>query len=225
MANSRTKWTRHLALALIAACSLGLGTKLLLRADEPNKDLVIWDGDTKADGKAWTSPTSDKITLKPNTKENHGGKQSLEFHGEGKDWMGYGWNWFGWWPADAGTDLSSADRVSLWVKVTGDKKPADFNFALISSGGKDKKNTPPLAMTKYVKDAKPLTDGDWHQVIIPLKDIYADKTDFDPKLAWEFDIGEFSQDDVNFSIFVDNVQFLTPAPATASAPAATAPAK
>jgi hypothetical protein len=211
MANLFPLSSPRIALALAALCTLGLGANLLVHAaDDANKDLVIWDGDAKATGQSWVAPKNDNVWLKPNDKENHGGKKALEFHAEGAGWNGFGWNWFGWWPADAGTNISTADRLSLWVKVTGDTKPTDFTVSLVSSGGNAKKNTPALPISKYVKDGKPLTDGEWHQVVIPLKDIYADKTDFDPKLAWELDMGEWTQDAVKFSLFIDQIQFLTP---------------
>ena len=51
------------------------------------------------------------------------GKKTMVFHAKGNEWMGCGWNWFGWDPEDAGTDISKQKNVSFWAKVTGKQKP------------------------------------------------------------------------------------------------------
>ena len=198
---------RRMAWALVAFCGMGVACTLFVRAEEAAKDLVVWDGDAKVAGGGWAGPKVDSNFIKPNEKENHGGKKSLEFHGEGAEWIGAGWNWCSWWPADGGTNISTADRLSFWVKLTGESKPADFTVHL---GSSNKKATPDVNFSSYVKDGKSFTDGEWHQIIIPLKELYGEKTEFDPKCAWEIQFGEWSQDAQKFSLFIDQIQFLTP---------------
>ena len=67
------------------------------------------------------------------------GSQAVHFHGEGSKWIGMGWNWFGWWPKDAGTDISAYDTLQFSIRVVADAKnapqPAGMTVALRCSAG------------------------------------------------------------------------------------------
>src|SRR5690606_2548697 len=105
---------------------------------------MIWDGDT-AGGKAQGWADCDD---KPNCKtklaaaagEGVDGGMAVHFHGEGSKWLGMGWNWFGWWPEDAGTDISPYDTLEFAIRIeVPDPKqapePAGMTVALRCSAG------------------------------------------------------------------------------------------
>jgi hypothetical protein len=171
---------------------------------------------------------------------------ALRFIGEGAGFLGGGWNWFGWWPADAGTDVSSFKHMSFWMKIEAASPkdapdPGSLNVSLTCS--KNGKNTAELLPAKF--DAK-LFDGDWHEIVLPMSLMTGGKgAVFDKGSAWQFNIGAWSADARKFVIYVDDIGFdakadleeappapaaSTPAPAdstpapAAPAPAATAPA-
>lgn len=191
-----------LVLSTVALSIVGTGLDRIARAED--KPIVVWDGDTAANGSGWSAPKNDANLLKQDDKEVKAGKKSISFHAEGKDWTGFGWNWQGWYPADAGTDISGCDKVTFWLKVTGSAKPASLTFHLTSN---NKKATTDVKIETYVKSGEKFDGGEWHQITIPLKDLYGDKTEFDSKAAWEFDIGEWSPDSLNYTIYVDSVTF------------------
>lgn len=166
------------------------------------KKLIVWDGEGIAGGKAWAKP--DTVTFKIQSAEVHEGKNALEFHAEGKDWVGGGWNWHGWWPADAGTDLTGYKNLVFWVKFGGEKKPEKAwpKVHLTSSNGG--KATGDADLLKY---CPAFWDGKWHEVVIPLADLCGEKTEFDAKKAWEFDFGVACQEDVKFNVYIDDIAF------------------
>ncbi len=174
----------------------GLQTSLM-------KKLIAWDGEGIAGGKAWAKPET--TTIQVQSAEVYGGKNALEVHAEGKDWVGGGWNWHGWWPADAGTDVSGYRNLSFWVKFGGDKKPEKAwpKVRLTSSNGGGK-GTGEADLLRYCPG---LWDGKWHEVVIPLADLYGEKTEFDAKKAWEFNVSVPCQEEIKFNLYVDDIAF------------------
>ena len=58
-----------------------------------------------------------KTTLGMVPSVGHDGSTGLRFHAEGSDFQGGGWNWFGWWPENAGSDVSGFKNLSFWFKA------------------------------------------------------------------------------------------------------------
>ena len=126
--------------------------------------------------KGWSEcqdKASCKVSLEPKPGVGHGGGTGLEFVAKGKLWMGFGWNWFGWSPADAGTDISKHDKVRFWMKVTtepGKVKPAPESVTVglggSSSNGKDA--TDKIRVDDYVQG---FLDGEWHEIVIPIESL------------------------------------------------------
>ena len=126
---------------------------------------VVFDGDQKGDNaKGWAVPEG-KATIQSQDKEvRTAGEKTVEFHAEGNEWLGGGWNWFGWSPEDAGTDISKFSNLSFWAKVTGDKKPTELKVGL---GANDKTATEQVTHRLLPQ----LMDGKSHEVVIPIKDL------------------------------------------------------
>jgi len=178
------------------------GVKLLV-ASVVDKH-VVWDGDKFAHGLSWASPQSPLIFIKSQMEEAHNGKVALEFHGEGSGFIGGGWNWHGWYPPNAGTDISKYANLSFWIKVQGEN-PQGLTVSLTCSSSK--KATDPLSAWEYVGDNVDIMDGNWHEVVIPLKDMYAKGGEFDPRSAWEIDLNSWAPQKRAFSIFIDEIGF------------------
>jgi hypothetical protein len=115
-----------------------------------------------------------------------------------------GWNWLGWGGASAGTDISECANLVFWIKVVGAAKPPDIWINLVSNTGK---NTP-TAQVGFAKYCPKLFDGEWHEVVIPLRTLYGDKKDFDPKKVWEFDISApWNESTYDFVAYIDDIGF------------------
>jgi len=219
--------TRHsklsvLALALLTACigpppgakeaALAGGSPGAATAAKPNKDgvLVIWDGDGAGAGaKGWADcakkPTC-KATAAPTPAVGRNGSSALKIHFEGPDWIGMGWNWFGWWPETAGTDISPYKNLKFWLKVES-KSPElapDLSALIISmrcSNGK--KDSASVAILPFAKDA---LDGQWHEIVIPLSELTKGKGSvFDLRTAWEFNVNTWSGSPRDFTLYVDEI--------------------
>ena len=126
--------------------------------------------------------------------------------------MGGGWNWMGFDPPDAGTDISAYKNLRFWAKVSGDKKPSQLSVACKSN---DKSAT---ESGRSVARCPSLLDGKWHELVIPIKDLDS-KNVLNKAKVWELQFNTWSQDDVDFSLFVDEIAFDGAAEA-ASQPAA-----
>jgi len=178
------------------------------------KPLLVWDGEgTSSPAKGWSScqegtPCSTKLEAKPGA--GHGGSVGLEFSAKGPEWMGFGWNWFGWYPATAGTDISPYKSLALWIKVDGAPgsrpEPETIKVTLSSSsrGGKD--DTESVPINDY---APGFVDGQWHRVVLPLEPMLRGKGEaFDTSKVWALMIGAWNQGDREYTIQVDEIEFM-----------------
>lgn len=178
--------------------------------------LVVWDGESQSTiAKGWSSrdgadrPTSTLLVV---AGAGHAGSTGLKWHTEGRDWTGFGWNWFAWYPSNAGTDISGYERLLFKIRIEG-RAPADLpetsalTVDLGSSGGKDKKATRSAKLSNHV--GPEVLDGKWHQLVIPLSalGIPTNPNGFDPRTAWEFRLGHWSTELRNFTVYLDDIGF------------------
>ena len=174
---------------------------------------LVWDGDLHGgNAKEWANCNlgdACKSTVKAIPKEGVNDSVGLAWHVEGKDWKGFGWNWHGWWPESAGTDISEYQNLSFWIRLKLDDPKAkpptlkDLKVALACSTNKGESDQVPLI--GYIDS---LSDEKWHEVVVPIGDLMKGKgKNFDLKKAWEFRLGEYSMDERNFTIFIDNIGF------------------
>ena len=222
----RTSITRiSTTVLLLAAIALGAASSCIRpppnqpkKGDDSKVELtegvtLAWDGDEKGgNAKDWANcnlKQGCKSAVKAVPGEGLNKSVGLEWHVEGKDWKGFGWNWFGFWPESAGTDVSQFKNLTFWIRLRPDdpkKAPElkDLTVALASSTkGKDESAQVPLI--GYIET---LTDGGWHEVVVPLSELTKGKgKDFDLKKTWEFRLGEYAMAERNFTVFVDNIGF------------------
>jgi hypothetical protein len=162
---------------------------------------VVFDGEQKgANAKGWAVPEG-RSTIATQTKDERSeGRKTMVFRAKGNEWMGCGWNWFGWDPEDAGTDISKQKNVSFWAKVTGKQKPTELTVGL---GASDKTATETADLLTYCPD---LMDGAWHEVVVPIKDLDT-KNALNKAKVCDIRFGTWSQDDLDFSLLVDEIGF------------------
>ena len=189
---------------------------------------IVWDGDEYGlSAQNWVNCNDTKGGCKAVISAVDGAGRNdsvgLKFHAEGKDWIGYGWNWVGWYPVDAGIDATKYKNCVFWIKVETKVKakkkkgsgpqvqplPAasDITFTLVSGDGKGGGNPGGAANPAAYCDN--MLDGKWHEIVIPMSVfVKGDKSGkFNPKQVWEFDVGEWSMVPRNFDVYIDDVGF------------------
>jgi hypothetical protein len=222
MRSSTTKIWRAVPL-LIAAVPVIASSCVRPPPYEPSKDdakvdvsdevTLVWDGDEHGgNAKEWANcniKDACKSALKVTPAVGVNGSVGLEWHVEGKDWKGFGWNWHGFYPDNAGTDISGFKNLRFWIRLKLDdpkKAPElkDLTVALASSN-KAKEESAQVSLIGYLES---LTDQEWHEVVIPLGEFTKGKgKGFDLTKAWEFRIGEYAMGERNFTVYVDNIGF------------------
>jgi hypothetical protein len=151
------------------------------------------------------------VSLDSKPSVGRGGSTGLEFVAKGKQWMGFGWNWFGWWPADAGTDVSKHEKLRFWLKVTvesGKRKPPPdaWTVGLVGSSKSGKDATETIHLNDYVQG---FLDGEWHEITVPIDQFRHGKgLTFDFGKTWELDVGAWSEDDCEYKLYIDDVGFI-----------------
>ena len=174
---------------------------------------LVWDGDEHGgNAKEWANCNL-KAGCKSATKTTPGvgvnDSVALEWHAEGKDWKGFGWNWYGFWPENAGTDISGYKNLSFWIRVQADdpKQAPELKDLTVALAGSNK-SKPETAQVPLVGYIESLADQKWHEVIVPISDLTKGKgKDFDLTKTWEFRLGEYAMTDRNFTVFIDNIGF------------------
>jgi hypothetical protein len=117
-----------------------------------------------------------------------------------------GWNWFGWWPATAGTDVSPYGSLSFQIRVVSKSPdsgpdPATVTTVLRCSNGK--KESAAVPVRNYAAD---FADGRWHRVVIPLTDLVQGKgATFDLTTTWELGLNHWSPAARDFDVYVDDI--------------------
>ena len=181
----------------------------------PAGKLLAWDGEDRSAGKGWASCSKKGECETSVEVDPKGGRTgaALRFEARGPDWMGFGWNWHNWYPEDAGDNISSFKNLSFWIRVDAKDKASapDPNSVMtwLSCSCKDKKEDDrSTAQVKVADYAEDFTDGQWHEVVIPISSLLKDKgQSFDKTSTWEFDIGTWSDSKRDFVIYVDEIGF------------------
>jgi hypothetical protein len=173
--------------------------------------LTIWDSD-KETGKGWSDcdqkPSCKSAVSKEGgtTGSGSGEIAGVRWHAEGSGWAGMGWNWFGWWPESAGSDLSPYGTLTFQIRVVSKSPasgpdPAKLTAFLRCSNGK--KETAAVPIGNYAAN---FADGRWHRVVIPIADLLQGKgATFDATTAWELNLNHWSAAARDFDVYVDDI--------------------
>ena len=170
--------------------------------------ITVWDGETATKGSGWANPAS-TCSIGAQESEAHSGNTALEFRFKGdgvNGWLGCGWNWVEYQLGEYGTDITIMTYFTFWLKVKG--TAADFSFNLLCNGATafdmPEHHTEKVIVSKYCPEWK---DGQWHQVIIPLKDL-KQPLGFDPLHVAEMQFFNTGAGDGSF--FLDDIAFTGP---------------
>ena len=171
--------------------------------------LVIWDGDKIGAGQGWADCDKKpgcKATVAKVSGAGVNGGAGIKFHGEGPGWLGMGWNWFGWYPENAGTDISPYANLTFQVRVENKSPDTALDPASVTAllgCSKGKKGSADAAVQKYAAD---FADGQWHKVAIPIADLMSGAgAAFYPATAWEFRVSAWSAAQRDFTIYIDEI--------------------
>jgi hypothetical protein len=207
-----------LTVLLTAVFSLSVAEASSRRPPLPEpQTFIVWDGenpDQKAVG--WAGPEVGKggttwATLKPVKGAGIDNGTALVWTAKGPEWKGFGWNWFSWWPSNAGTDITPYkflvfkirfDRISAADPLALDA----LNVTLSCSDGGGRRSVE-LPILAYLEEDP--ADGKWHEVVIPLKDILNDEASraFNPKKTWELGMNMWTPENQDFTLVVDSIGF------------------
>jgi hypothetical protein len=163
--------------------------------------VVVWDGEQVVKGTGWVN--HETCSMGPQTVEAHSGNTALEFKFKGAgDWLGAGWNWCAFQTGPYGTDITAMKKFTFWIKSKG--KTADLKINLLCNGlvfDMPKHHTEKVSVLAYCPQ---LSDGQWHQVSIPLADLKQPKG-FDPLHVGELQMFNAGAGDGSF--FFDDLAF------------------
>lgn len=190
----------------------GTGTQGLMRFDLPEdltqvvdvpatRDLLVWNGDEEAKGGGWLWPEqAPMVKPAPAPTSARIGKQGLAMHVEGVANVGFGWNWFGWFPKEAASDISSMGSLVLAIRIDGASKPTSVRVQVKSNDnqGSAEVDLLPLYPT--------LCDGKWHEVAVPLATLQAGGK-LDATKAWELCLAMSATGMMTCDVSIDEVGF------------------
>lgn len=177
----------------------------------PGSRLTIWNGDdVKGTAQGWGDCDAHpqcKVGVTLVEKEGVDGSAALRVRAVGSGWLGGGWNWFGWWPENGGTDLSQFDDVVFTIRAAAKEKkllpdPGGLTVGLRCSNGK--KSSPFVSLGARVKN---LSDGKWHRVSVPISEFRKGKEGkaFDLKTVWELNFSAWHENVREFDLFIDDL--------------------
>lgn len=170
---------------------------------------VLWDGEgAGASAQGWDAcdPKSGCSKVGPAPGAGVGGSTALRLHGDGPGFLGMGWNLFGWYPQNAGYDMTPYSHLTFQIRVESKSPdsaldPASVGVLLGCSANKNDSATVPVE--RY---AKGFADGKWHKVEIPVSAFTKGPgAKFDPTSFWEFRIATWSASPKHFDIYVDDL--------------------
>jgi len=171
--------------------------------------LVIWDGDGAGAGaQGWDAcdPKAGCSKVGMDSGSGIGGSNSIKLHGDGPGYLGMGWNLFGWYPENAGVDLTPYTHLTFQIRVEA-KSPADApdpgSVGVLLGCSRNKNDSATVTVERY---AKGFTDGKWHKVEIPIAMFTKGAgAKFDLQSFWELRIATWSAAPRHFNIYLDDI--------------------
>jgi hypothetical protein len=178
----------------------------------PGSRLVLWDGDDAKghNAQGWADCDSkpecqSKFAVAP--KEGMNGSTALRFHGEGPGWIGGGWNLFGWWPENAGYDISQYDALTFTIRTKASEPSLNVDPGSVGVGMRCSNGKKDSSSAKILPHAHRYSDGSWHQVVIPVRELRKGRQGkaFDLHTVWELVFFTWSESKRNFDVYLDDI--------------------
>jgi hypothetical protein len=194
--------------ATAAAAPMGGGTGPVASGNK----LVIWDGDGAGTGaQGWdacdgSNPKNgcSKVATDPSGGVN--GSTAIKLRGDGAGWIGMGWNLFGWYPLNAGIDLTPYTKLTFQIRVDAkspEEGPDPSSVGVLLGCSSNKNDSATVTVERY---AKGFADGKWHKVEIPIAQfVKGGGSKFDLGSFWEFRVATWSAAPRHFSMYIDDI--------------------
>src|SRR5215831_2906028 len=201
------------AAAPVTAGGMGTSPALAEPSSAPvasGSQLPIWDGDGAGAGaQGWEScdkAPNCQAKVGPDSGTGVNGSTALKLHGEGPGYIGMGWNLFGWYPENAGVDLSPYSHLTFQIRVeakSADEAPDPGSVGVLLGCSRNKNDSSTVTVERY---AKGFEDGKWHKVSIPIATfVKGPGAKFDLGSFWEFRITTWSASPRHFDLFIDDI--------------------
>jgi hypothetical protein len=171
---------------------------------------MLWDGEGAGSGaQGWDNcadPKNGCSKVGPAPGAGVGGSTALKLHGDGPGFLGMGWNLFGWYPPNAGIDMTPYSHLTFQIRVDAkspDVAPDPGSVGVLLGCSANKNDSATVPVERY---AKGFGDGKWHKVEIPVTAFTKGSgAKFDPTSFWEFRIATWSASPRHFDIYLDDI--------------------
>ncbi|MEO5975972.1 MAG: hypothetical protein ABIS36_02160 [Chryseolinea sp.] len=165
---------------------------------KPTK-LVLWNGESNSPGVGWVSPEGDSMSIAQQDTIFRSSKNSVAIHmARHHVFLEAGWQWSAW-TATVETNIKSYIKINLSVKVDGPIRPDDMMLSLASPG--DHHTTQRVSLKLY---DPALMDGNWHDLSIPLADLFTSDMKFDPAHAIQIIFATWNESG-DFLLYLDDL--------------------
>ena len=167
-------------------------------------DVSAWNGEeSPARGKGWAQPASARVATEKGAARSGATVLRIDLPAS-EGWRGAGWNWFGWFPADAATNAGEATHLVFALKAS--RADAQIQIRLADNA----KGASGLVDLREVKVLDKLPT-EWRDVRVPLAAL---GNGFDAHKVWEIHFGTSSPGDL--TLWIDDIRFAGEGGATAA---------
>ncbi len=163
--------------------------------------LPIWNGDI-ATGKFWGNETSKVIDRESAGMDGKSPCITIRLSGPG--WHGCGYNWKGWYPADASDDVSKHRSLIFYIRQLTHVPDADLTIHLVDNIQRKTKGSVGNGLSVLTDGSISRIDGEWRKVVLPLTR-FAHDTDLKLNRLWGIDFSDSSNRSLTFQ--VDRISF------------------
>jgi hypothetical protein len=167
----------------------------------PKGRLTVWTAESPT-GKFWGNDAKPTIALGGTGVGGTGKAIALKFAGEG--WRGCGLNWKGWFPADAGDDVSKYRSLAFHIRQTTAVPDADLTIYLADNLKRKDTNQVGHGLSVLKDGGVSRIDDEWRKVILPLER-FAKGTDLNLARIWGVNFVSSSSKTLGFEI--DRIAF------------------
>jgi hypothetical protein len=177
-----------------------------------SKPLLVWDGDdVNPTAKSWSDCDTKPCTsvAEPLPKVGMNGSTGLEYRVEtSKGWAGMGWNFTSWYAAGA-ADATGRKSLKFALQIIAESPEVGPDIDAIQIGVRcAKAKECARGLTGLKKFEPKATDGQWHEIDIPLDDMKTEKKAiWDPGSVWEITFAGWAPTPKKFVVHLDDIRF------------------
>lgn len=161
-----------------------------------NNETPVWHAASDR-GKFWGNESGNVIGREGTGVDGRGEAITIRFSGPG--WHGCGFNWKGWFPADACDDVSKHRSLNFYVRQLTNVPDADLTIHLVDNVQRQTKAPAGNGLSILTDGCLSRIDGEWRKVVLPLARFTRNK-DLDLKRIWGIDFSSSSGQTLTFQI-------------------------